>query len=238
MAGILNRGYYLLTATQSICTQPYCKQTLKPMGVACLLIASALWVQTALIPAPLLAGQFNPTRNIGDSVSGWSNLPGTDDKQHALADLQAFDVVVVVFTCNSCPYAVDYEDRINALAKKFSESKMKAVVVAINSNKIEADLMPAMKKRAADKSFQFAYLLDESQEVAKQFGAVRTPEFFVLDKERRIAYMGALDDNTKTDLVKHKHLEKAVAFLLASKPIALKETAPVGCLIRLDRKRK
>ena len=223
MSGILNLGS---------------KLTVKPSGLAFFLLTCALSINASLFSVPLFAGQFNPTRNIGDSVSGWTNLPGTDDKQHSLADLKAFDVVVVVFTCNSCPYAVDYEDRINTLAKKFSESKMKAVVVAINSNKIEADLMPAMKKRAADKAFQFAYLFDESQEVAKQFGAVRTPEFFVLDKERRIAYMGAFDDNTKVDLVQQKYLEEAVTSALASKPIVSKETAPVGCIIRLDCKRK
>lgn len=186
----------------------------------------------------LLAGQFNATRSVGDQVEGWSKLPGTDGKEHSLADLKAYDVVIVVFTCNSCPYAVDYEDRINALARKFAEAKTNAVVVAINSNKIDADLLPAMKKRAEDKAFQFSYLFDESQQVAKQFGAVRTPEFFVLDKERRIAYMGAFDDNTKADAVTQKYLESAVDAMLASKPIEIKETAPVGCLIRFDRKRK
>lgn len=203
------------------------------------ILGSLLSAAAVVLSGNLLdAGQFNPTRNVGDQITGWTNLPGTDDQKHSLADLKAFDVVVVVFTCNSCPYAVDYEDRINGLAKKFSESKTSAIVVAINSNKIEADLMPAMKKRATEKSFAFAYLFDEAQEVAKQFGAVRTPEFFVLDKERRIAYMGAFDDNTKADLAKQKFLEDAVAATLANKPLTTKETAPVGCLIRFDRKRK
>jgi peroxiredoxin len=116
--------------------------------------------------------------------------------------------------------------------------KQNAAVVAINSNKIEADLMPAMKKRAEEKSFQFAYLFDEAQQVAKQFGAVRTPEFFVLNKERRIVYMGALDDNTKAESVTKKYLESAIDALTASKPIAVAETAPVGCLIRVERRRK
>ena len=205
------------------------------LNVAAIYVAA---IYVASINAPLFAGQFNPTRNIGDQVTGWTNLPGADDKLHSLSDLKAFDVVVVVFTCNSCPYAVDYEDRINSLAKKFVDSKVSAAVVAINSNKIEADLLPAMKKRSTEKGFQFAYLFDESQEVCKQFGAVRTPEFLVLDKDRRIAYMGAFDDNTKAELVKQKYLEDAVSALLASKPVAIQETAPVGCLIRLDRKRK
>ncbi len=186
----------------------------------------------------VLGGQFNPTRSIGDQVSGWSKLPGTDGKEHSLGDLKSFDFVVVVFTCNSCPYAVDYEDRINSLAKRFVESKQSAVVVAINSNKIETDLMPAMKRRAEEKAFQFAYLFDDAQEVAKQFGAVRTPEFFVLNKERQIVYMGAMDDNTNADSVTKKYLESAIDSLTTGKPIVTAETAPIGCLIRFDRRRK
>ncbi len=202
------------------------------------LFASLACTVFATLVTHATAGQFNATRNIGDKVEGWSKLPGTDGKEHSLADLKSYDVVVVVFTCNSCPYAVDYEDRINALARKFKDSKSSAVVVAINSNKIEADLMPAMRKRAEEKSFEFAYLFDESQQVAKQFGAVRTPEFFVLDKDRNIVYMGAFDDNTKADSVEARYLELAVESLIATKPIGTKETAPVGCLIRFDRKRK
>ncbi len=189
-------------------------------------------------PTRATAGQFNPTRNIGDQVDGWTQLPGADGKKHSLDDLKSFDFVVVVFTCNSCPYAVDYEDRINALSKQFRERKQSATVVAINSNKIESDLMPAMIKRAESKAFDFPYLHDETQEVAKQFGAVRTPEFFVLDKERKIAYMGAMDDNTKADAVTQKYLESAVEALIAGKPVPKAETAPVGCLIRFERKRK
>jgi peroxiredoxin len=201
--------------------------------VACaslsLLLLSAYSVQ---------AGQFNATRSIGDKVEGWSKLPGADGKEHSIDDLKQFDFLVVVFTCNSCPYAVDYEDRINALAQQFSANQTKAAVVAINSNKIEADLLPAMKKRAEEKKFQFPYLFDESQQVAKQFGAVRTPEFFVLNKERQIVYMGALDDNTVPTAVTKKYLEEAIDALVAEKPVAVAETAPVGCLIRFDRKRK
>ncbi len=200
--------------------------------------ASALTIAVTAMNLTVYAGQFNPTRNIGDQVTGWSKLPGTDGKDHSLEDLKSADFVVVVFTCNSCPYAVDYEDRINALAKRFVDLKQNVAVVAINSNKIETDLMPAMKKRAEEKSFQFAYLFDEAQEVAKQFGAVRTPEFFVLNKERKILYMGAMDDNTKAESVTKKYLESAVDSLTAGKPVSIAETVPVGCLIRFERRRK
>lgn len=184
------------------------------------------------------AGEFNPTHNIGDQIEGWKDLPGTDEQTHSMQDLKEIDFLVVVFTCNSCPYAIDYEERINALSKKLIESKLNAAVVAINSNKIEADLMPAMKERAKEKGFTFPYLFDESQQVCKQFGAVRTPEFFVLDQERRIVYMGALDDNTKPELVTKKYVEDAINALNQGEKIVPAETAPVGCLIRLDRRRK
>jgi len=197
--------------------------------------AACVWLfSTALFGQ---GGQFNPTHNIGDHIEGWSKLPGTDGKEHSMANLQDRDVLVVVFTCNSCPYAIDYEDRINALSQLMIDSKLNAAVVAINSNKIEADSLTAMKKRAADKKFTFPYLFDASQEVCKQFGAVRTPEFFVLDQERRIAYMGAMDDHTKPELVTKKYVEDAMLALLKGEQIEPTETAPVGCLIRFERQR-
>lgn len=206
--------------------------------LGCLFKCVALLVFLTTTQLIASAGQFNPTRSIGDQVTGWSKLPGTDGKEHSLEDLKSVDFVVVVFTCNSCPYAVDYEDRINELAKRFVDAKVNATVVAINSNKIETDLLPAMKKRADEKSFRFPYLFDESQEVARQFGAVRTPEFFILNQERKIVYMGAMDDNTKADAVTKRYLESAIDALIAGKAVATPETAPVGCLIRFDRRRK
>lgn len=198
--------------------------------MACLLALSA--------PLAGTAGEFNPTHNIGDQITGWSKLPGTDGKEHSMADLADREVLVVIFTCNSCPYAVDYEDRIKALNQLIVDSKLNAAVVAINSNKIEADSLTAMKKRAADKDFKFPYLFDASQEVCKQFGAVRTPEFFVLNKERRIVYMGALDDNTKPNLVTQQYVVDAMSALFKGEQIELAETAPVGCLIRFERRRQ
>jgi peroxiredoxin len=207
------------------------------LGVARRLLPALVYAVILCVAGECPAGEFNPTHNIGDQVVGWSQLPGTDGKQHSMADLKDRQVLVVVFTCNSCPYAVDYEDRINALSKKFSESQLNAAVVAINANKVEADLLPAMVKRAEEKQFTFPYLFDETQQVHKQFGAVRTPEFFVLNKERRIVYMGALDDNTKPELVGRRYVEEAVTAVLKGEAIATPETAPVGCLIRIDRRR-
>ena len=192
----------------------------------------------ACMIAPAQAGKYNSEKNIGDQPSAWVDLPGVDDKSHSLKDLARFEVVVVVFTCNSCPYAVDYEERINKLAEKYQGDASRVAVVAINVNKIEADQLPAMKKRAEERKFKFPYLYDESQQIAKAFGAVRTPEFFVLNKERRIVYMGAMDDNTKADQVKTRYLEDAITATLNGQSISATETPPVGCAIRYVRERK
>ncbi|MCA9165337.1 MAG: redoxin domain-containing protein, partial [Planctomycetales bacterium] len=103
----------------------------------------------------LVAGEFNPDINIGDPAPVYRELPGTDGKQHSLSDLKDKRVVVVAFTCNSCPYAVDYEDRLNQLAQKYAAADSAVAVVAINVNKAEKDALPAMIERAREKKFTF-----------------------------------------------------------------------------------
>lgn len=182
-------------------------------------------------------GTYNPDRAIGDVVPPWTDLPGTDGRRHSWAELADRDFVVVVFTCNSCPYAVDYEDRINALARRLTGPDSRGAVVAINANLVPADAPAAMRDRAREKDFRFPYLFDESQEVARSFGAVRTPEFFLLDRERRILYMGAMDDDATAAKATKHHLDEAIAATIAGMPIAVRETPPVGCLIRYARRR-
>lgn len=176
--------------------------------------------------------------SIGDKPPAWNNLAGTDGKKHSLSDLAKYDALVVVFTCNSCPYSVDYEDRIIALQKKFATEGTNARVIAINSNKVAADSMDEMKKRAKDKSFNFPYLWDESQELAKGFGAIYTPEFFVLNRDRKIVYKGAMDDSTKAENVKVNYAELAVQAALAGKMPEVTKTGARGCAIRFKRTRR
>jgi hypothetical protein len=122
-----------------------------------------------------------------------------------------------------------------AIAEIFPDQAMP--VVAINANRIPEDALPAMKARAAARRFRFPYLWDESQAIAAAFGAVRTPEFYVLDRNRRIVYMGTFDDNTTAADVKTRYVDDALAAVLDGKPVAVKETPLVGCLIRFDRRR-
>lgn len=196
------------------------------------------WFCQHLMPETVLGGQFNAVLSPGDRAPAWTDLPGTDGKQHSLADLASFPLVVVVFTCNSCPYAIDYEDRLVTLGKKYSAGDSQVAVVAINVNTIPADRMEAMKERAESKGFLFPYLFDETQEIARKFGAARTPECFLLDRDRRILYMGSIDDSSDPGKVTQRYLEDAIAQSLADGKIVTGETPPIGCRIRYQEGRR
>jgi peroxiredoxin len=183
-------------------------------------------------------GEYNNVLNVGDSAPAWTNLPGVDGKKHSLADLHEKQIVVVVFTCNSCPVAGDYEDRIIAFAKSYAGADKPTAVVAINVNTIEDDRLPKMKERAESKRFPYPYLFDQSQRIAKAYGAVFTPQFFVLDKDRKIAYMGAFDDNNEPTKVKRRFVESAVQAVLKGEKVKPGETVANGCLIRFERARR
>jgi peroxiredoxin len=184
------------------------------------------------------AGEYNDVMNIGDQAPAWEKLPGTDGKEHSLSDLKDKDVVIVVFTCNSCPIATDYEERLLALAKKYCGPSDRAAMVAINVNRVEADLLPAMKVRAQEKGYTFPYLFDETQKIAKDFGAVFTPEVFVLNKARKVVYMGGIDDNSRAADVKEHYLEPAIQAALKGEAAKPAETVARGCRIRYARERK
>jgi peroxiredoxin len=187
-----------------------------------------------LFPALTKAGEFNKKLSVGDPAPAWTDLPGTDGKKHSLSDLKDKSVIVVAFTCNSCPVAESYEDRNIDFAKKYSQ---RVAFVAINVNTIEDDRLPKMTERAKDRGFPFVYLYDESQRIAREFGAMYTPEFFVIDKDRKIAYMGAMDEKAPPAAAGKLFLEQAIEGVLAGKKPAIGETLARGCRIRYDRKR-
>lgn len=196
-----------------------------------------IYLWGVLAAGALWAGEFNTVLNIGDQAPAWKDLPGVDGKKHSLADLKDKDIVVVVFTCNSCPFAVEYEDRIIAFAKKYATTDGKVALLAINVNKVEADSFPKMQERAKAKGFPFPYIYDESQKIARDFGATFTPEFYVLNKERRIAYMGGFDDNSDASQAKMNYLHAAVDAVLQGTKPAVTETLPRGCRVRYVRER-
>jgi len=192
---------------------------------------------TIAMGASAFAGQYNEVLSIGDKAPAWSNLPGTDGKNHSLSDLAGKPVVVVVFTCASCPTAADYEDRINALANAHAGDQGQVSVVAISVNRVQEDQLPALTERAKQKGFSFTYLYDESQKVAKDFGAVFTPEFYVLDRDRKVVYMGAMDDATDVSKVTRRYVDEAIAAALAGTKPESTEVIARGCRVRYARER-
>jgi peroxiredoxin len=196
-------------------------------------IVFLLVVSFALV-SPLQAGKYNRKLSIGDAAPAFKDLEGVDGKKHGLEDFKSKDLVVLVTTCNECPVARAYEERIIEFTKKHAS---KVAVVAINVNPGEEETLAQMKARAKKKNFNFFYLRDDSQKIGRAYGASKTPEFFVLDKNRKVAYMGALDDSMIAADIKQKYLEEAVEAILKGKKPAKVETPPYGCGIIYEKRK-
>lgn len=200
-----------------------------------------------MLGATVLAGQYNERLSPGDPVPGWMNLPGTDGRTHALADLPPDQYVLLVFTCNSCPVARDYEDRLMDFTRRHTG---RVSVVAINVNTIPDDRLDKMQARAAERKFNFTYLYDETQQLARDYGAAGTPECFLLSPEltastanavagdRTIVYMGAFDDQADVTKVTKRYVEEALTAALAGQSPPVAETFANGCRIRYARRRE
>jgi len=200
------------------------------------LIAILVGLALSAFAVPIAAGEFNQVLDIGDVAPTWEALEAVDGRRYGSDDMAGAALTVVVFTCNGCPYAIDYEERLLRLQQRLGDGQQ-VRVVAINSNAIPDDSLELMRARADERKFDFVYLKDPDAKLAEAFGAVRTPEWFVLDAERRVIYMGAFDDAADEQKVQTKYLENAVEQALAGKPVEVAETAPVGCLIRRARRR-
>lgn len=169
-----------------------------------------------------------------DSLIPGFSLTGVDDKTYSLNDFSDKKILIIIFSCNHCPYVKAYEDRIIALQKEFEKDGVQ--IVAINSNddiKYPDDSFDEMKKRAASKGFNFPYLRDETQEIAKAFCATHTPQIFLFNGERKLKYEGKIDDNwQEPDKVKSAYLREAILEVLAGKEVSVPETFSIGCTIK------
>ena len=160
-------------------------------------------------------------------------LIGTDDKMHSYDDLKGKKGTLVIFTCNHCPFAVAYEDRLIALAKEFQARGVGVVAISNNDAEVFADDgFAEMKVRAKDKGFNFPYLYDESQAVALQYGPMVTPHIFLFDAKNILSYRGRIDDSAKEKKVESRELRDALSALVAGKKIAVSETTAFGCSIK------
>jgi len=170
---------------------------------------------------------------IGDKAVPF-NLPAIDGVNHSLSEYGGKDAVVVMFSCNHCPYVRAWEDRMVQIQADYAARGVQ--LVAINANdatKYPEDSFHKMKERAREKQFNFPYLRDESQEIAKAYGAERTPEVFLFDKTGTLRYHGVIDDNyDDPKAVKVKYLRNALDAVLAGSRPKTTETKPVGCTIK------
>ena len=170
---------------------------------------------------------------IGDNAIPFS-LPGVDEETYSLSAYQDKEAVVVIFTCNHCPYARVWEDRIISIQNDYADQGVQ--VLAINANdadKYPNDGFPQMRQRAEEKDFTFPYLRDESQEVTVAYGAERTPEIFLFDGDRKLAYHGTVDDNyDDPNAVREHYLRGAIEAVLAGDKPSTSQTRPVGCTIK------
>ena len=193
------------------------------------------------VASATLAFTFYKPVNDGYSIGDYATdfkLKNIDGKMVSMADYKDAKGFLVIFTCNHCPYAVAYEDRIIALDAKYKSQGVP--VIAINPNNPDVqpqDSYDLMKKRAKDKGFTFPYLLDEGQKVYPQFGASRTPHVFLVEKTNKgnlVKYIGAIDDNYQdASAVTTKYVEEAVEALLSGRDIKEKETRAIGCSIKV-----
>lgn len=188
----------------------------------------------SLIMALLWAGApIKEGYEVGDTAADFK-LKNVDGKMVSLGDYKNAKGFIVIFDCNTCPYSKAYNERIIALNKKYAS--VGYPVVAINSNdpsKSSGDSFEEMVRVAKEKGYDFPYLVDESQTVAKSFGATNTPHVFVLTKDLKVAYIGAIDDSArKAEAVTKKYVETAVDELLAGKKVSTSKTKAIGCGIK------
>ena len=161
------------------------------------------------------------------------DLPGVDRRNHSLDEYADAPVLVLVQSCNHCPYVLAWEGRIDALQREYAGRGIR--IVAINSNDAAAypaDSFENMVEHTREAGYSFDYLYDESQEIARALGSERTPEAFVFDADRRLVYHGAVDDNREEATVTTHYLRDAIEAALAGEAPPVADTPPVGCTVK------
>ncbi|MBW3520534.1 thioredoxin family protein [Chryseobacterium sp. NKUCC03_KSP] len=176
---------------------------------------------------------------VGDTAADFK-LKNIDGKMVSLSDFKKAKGFIVVFTCNHCPYAKKYEDRIVALDKKYKEAGYPVIAINPNDPNVQPeDGFQQMITRAKEKGFTFPYLVDEGQKVYPQYGATKTPHVFILQKEGKkniVKYIGAIDNNydDPNDVSEH-YVEDAMDALLSGKAVANTKTVAIGCTIKVKK---
>jgi peroxiredoxin len=191
-------------------------------------------VVLSLIAMPVVAGpgKYNKVLSPGDKAPEFSGVPAVEngeDTSLSLTDIKE-PVVVVVFLGNHCPVVQAYEDRLIDFTAAYKDKGVK--VVGLSVNDLDSDRIPKIKEYMKDHKSNYVYGYDESQTVGHAYGAVCTPQFFVIDKERKIRYLGAMDDSQTEAKVKKTYLKDAVEALLKGETPAVEETQAKGCGVK------
>jgi len=186
-------------------------------------------VVLSLFAIPAFAGKYNRVISVGDKAPDFSGIPAIEsgeEKSVTLSDIKE-PVVVVVFLANHCPVVKAYDDRVIEFTKDYKDKGVKVVGVAVSQQ--PQDKLPAIKNYMKENKLNYVYGYDESQAIGKAYGATNTPQFFVLDKERKIRYTGAMDDSQREDKVTKTYLRDAVDAVLKGDTVEVSETQPKGC---------
>ncbi|MEK7358670.1 MAG: thioredoxin family protein [Bdellovibrionota bacterium] len=180
-----------------------------------------------------MALTYTPDPEIGAACPDF-RLSATDGKTYERRDFEGARATLVMFICNHCPYVKAIEERLISLGRRYAGHPLKIVAICANdADNYPDDSFPALKKRAEEKNYPFPYLYDESQSVARAFGAVCTPDFFLYDESMRLAYRGRLDDSWKEPQnVKSEDLKAAIDALLAGRSAPSDQKPSMGCNIK------
>ena len=173
------------------------------------------------------------TLELGESAPNFT-LPATDGKNYSLSVFNDADILVVFFTCNHCPYVRGSDEETRKVAEKYSASGVRFIGINSNSEQTHPeDSLQGMKRRMEENHFPWIYARDESQDAARAYGALRTPHFFIFNKERKLVYTGrGVDNPLDSSQIKENNLDIALGELIQGKPIGIPVTNPIGCNVK------
>ena len=198
---------------------------------------TTLWFPRSLLIGVLLvmttsvmAGKFNRQLSVGDPAPVWEGLRGVDGQLYSLKSWADAPAVIVVFYANRCPVAEAYELRLLKLAADFQPRGVRVLAISVSHHR--SDTLDKMQQRAHERRWTIPYVQDLSQDIARKYGATTTSQVFLLNADRKIAYMGAIDDQWKdATKVENAYLREALTAVLAGQKVDIPETRPVGCEI-------
>jgi len=201
------------------------------MKKSIVILASAILIVT-LLAAFKFAGGVLPLGSI--LPKGDLKMKDTQNEEISMNDAKRKNGLLVMFTCNTCPYVIKNQQRTNAISKYALDNKIG--IILLNSNegsRSGSESLEAMQTYAKNQNYKWYYAVDKDHEIADAFGANRTPENFLFDKDLKLVYHGAIDDNPSDDSnITRQHLKEAMDNLLAGKDIVVKESRSVGCSIK------